>query len=270
MLAAHLRACTLVLLLLVPAPALAAGQEAAPAAANRTLAIENATKGLELYRAERWQEAYERFREADRLYHAPSVVIYLARCQKKLGKLVEALALYEQILADPPAKYASAQFFEAYSDAQSEIEDVRTKRASMRSVAPPPAPPPSPPADAEQQKGSLLPGGIVLGLGAAGLAVGAITGGLSLSKASQLTPELCPNKHCPRSAQSIGDSVKTLGTISTATFIVGGAAAAAGAVLLVVRPGGGSKPAASGGASRAAPEVSAGVGIGWLDLRGSF
>jgi tetratricopeptide (TPR) repeat protein len=278
--ASRLRSCTLmmVMLLLAPAPALADGAGGAPKGNNRALALEKAKEGLEFYRAERWQDAYDRFREAEHLYHAPSVVIYLARCQQKLGKLAEARILYEPILTEPLGKDAPTPFVDAYSDAQRELEEVRSKLA-------PPAPSvPAAPHQAgtteqapphevgtTEQKGSLLPGGLALGLGGVSLAVGAITGGLSLSKVSDLE-SICPNKNCRPEEQGKADAAKTLGNVSTATFILGGAAIAAGVVLVVVRPGGGPKPAASGGVSRVKPQLSLGasVGLGRLDLRLSF
>lgn len=80
---------------------------------------------------------------------------------------------------------------------------------------------------------------ISLGLGGAGLAFGAVTGGLALSKHGSLS-ESCPDGHCPRgqesTLQSDIDSYHTLGTLSTVGFIAGGIAASAGLVLLLSAP----------------------------------
>src|SRR6266851_4961750 len=111
MLAPRLRACALALALLSPTPVLA--QAPAPRPDARGLALEKAQEGLALYRAERWQEACASFREAERMFDAPSVLIYLARCQRKLGNAMEARALYEQILAAPPAQAAPLPYVEA-------------------------------------------------------------------------------------------------------------------------------------------------------------
>jgi hypothetical protein len=112
--------------------------------------------------------------------------------------------------------------------------------------------------------GPVLPGAIVLGVGGAGLLAGAITGGLTLRKASDLKSK-CTGVVCPTSVQGEARSVTTLGNVSNAMFIAGGVLAATGAVLLVVRPR----------LERSAPkqggiEWNVGVGAGRLELGGRF
>ncbi len=84
-----------------------------------------------------------------------------------------------------------------------------------------------------------------LGLGGAGLAVGAITGGLALSKHSSLVSQ-CSGGHCydTQKAALSGDvdSYHTLGTVSTAGFIAGGVLAAGGLVLVLTSPKGSVAP----------------------------
>lgn len=270
MLAARLRSFALALLFLAPAPALAEGPAMAPGIEKRDLALEKAKEGLALYRAERWQDAWDRFREAEELYHAPSVVLYLARCQRKLGRLAEARALFEQLLAEPLSKDAPPPFIDAHRAAAHELGEVQGEIAAAQRGPASPAPTPAP--LMAETRGSLLPGGLALGLGVVGVGVGAITGALSLSKASELTLEVCPKYNCSPALQGKADTAKMLGNVSTAAFILGGAAVAAGVVLLVIRPGGGPKPAASGGVSRAESQdrFRADVGLGWLDLRVRF
>jgi hypothetical protein len=68
------------------------------------------------------------------------------------------------------------------------------------------------------------------GVGAAGLAVGAITGLMAISKANA-----CPNHVCPNQNDLDGvSSGRTLGTISTIGFVVAGAGAAVGVLGLTV------------------------------------
>jgi tetratricopeptide (TPR) repeat protein len=279
MLVARLRWITLALLLLAPAPALALGPAAAPGIEQRDRSLAKAKEGLESYRAERWQEAYERFTEAEQLYHATSVVLYLARCQRKLGKPSEARVLYEQILAEPPAENAPLPLIDAYRSAERELGEVRAELAAAQrapaSVAPaldapaPGAKAVTPTPNTRQREGSLLPGVIALGLGAAGVGIGSITGILTLSKASDLKQQVCPNITCFSDLKS---ETIALGNVSTGAFIAGGAAVIAGVILVVVRPGGEPKPAASGGAARVEPEVCfrASVGFGRLDLQVRF
>ncbi len=74
-------------------------------------------------------------------------------------------------------------------------------------------------------------------VGGAGLALGAVTGLLAMSKHSTLTSE-CTNAYgwCPPSAQADLDSYHTMGTLSTVGFIVGGVGVAAGAIFLITAP----------------------------------
>jgi hypothetical protein len=85
---------------------------------------------------------------------------------------------------------------------------------------------------------------VAMGVGGAGLAVGAITGFMALGKHSDLQDK-CPNGKCPADVSSDVDSYHSLGTISTIGFIAGGVLAAGGAVLFFTAPK--SAPAQTGG-----------------------
>lgn len=94
------------------------------------------------------------------------------------------------------------------------------------------------------------------GLGAAGLAVGLVTGIMGGSKHAALTTE-CPQDLCPSSAHGDLDAFHTLRTASTVGYVVGALGVAGGAVLWLTAP--------SGRATRATARVwlgpsSAGVG----------
>lgn len=106
-----------------------------------------------------------------------------------------------------------------------------------------PPPPPQQPA----ARGSLVPGLIGIGLGAGGIAAGAITGALALSKASDIKSRCTeqPNGSltCPYTEERNVGAAQTLSTVSVVSFVAGGVAAAAGIVLVIVRPGGGSASA---------------------------
>jgi hypothetical protein len=82
-------------------------------------------------------------------------------------------------------------------------------------------------------------GFVALGVGAAGLIVGGITGGLALGKHGDIVKS-CPEGHCPpdqkASLQPAIDSYNGMGTISTIGFIAGGALAATGVVLMLTAP----------------------------------
>ena len=265
MLAPRLRTCALALALLLPTTALARAQGQAPRPEVRAQALEKAQEGLAHYRAERWREACDSFREAERIFPAPSVVVYLARCHGKLGNKAESQRLYELILAAPPAKDAPAPYVEAYHDAERELAALR---AATEPRAPAAAPPPSPP---PPSAGSPLPGLITIGVGAVGLGIGAVTGALSLSRVSDLEAR-CGGYHCSPADEADARSAKTLGNVSTAAFVVGGVAAAAGALLLVIRPGGAPAPSTPSAKAPAAvlSGLSVAVGAGRIQLEAKF
>jgi PEGA domain len=92
-------------------------------------------QGLKRFEAGKWSEADEAFREAEALFHAPTLVLYRAHCQKRLGKTAAALALYrsvagEQLPADAPTPFLTAQ-----AVAREEIEGLRRHVAVVRVTA---------------------------------------------------------------------------------------------------------------------------------------
>ncbi len=118
------------------APALCCLTMASPAMAQaeREQARKLGEAGLEAFSAEKWQEAHDRFQEADRLFHAPTLVLYMARCQSKLGRPVEAKALYERLLAEPIPAGASKAFVEAHETAKSELLSAAAQVATLQVV----------------------------------------------------------------------------------------------------------------------------------------
>jgi hypothetical protein len=94
----------------------------------------------------------------------------------------------------------------------------------------PPAPPP-----VEEGEFEILPilPWAVIGLGAAGLAVGAITGGVATAKVGDIRDQ-CPQSPCPADLADDKDSAITFATVSTVTFIVGGLIAAGGVTWLLI------------------------------------
>ena len=84
-------------------------------------------EGVALYEAGRWNEAFAKLAEADRLYHAPTLVLYMARCKSRLKKLVEAEALYGRVANEALAADASEQFRSAKADAQRELAEITNR-----------------------------------------------------------------------------------------------------------------------------------------------
>lgn len=101
------------------------------------------------------------------------------------------------------------------------------------------------------------------GIGAAGFLVGGVTGGLSLSKASDAKAG-CVDQHCPRSQQDVADSSRTLGTVSNIGFGVGLVGVGLGVYGLLA---GGKPTTATTSAPRRILPV---VGVSSLGVQGQF
>jgi hypothetical protein len=102
-------------------------EAAAEAEAHRGRALEAGRSAMTLYRAGRYEEAYGSFREANELFHTPQLVLYMARCQDKRGKLLEARALYERMLAEPLPEAPSDSLVRARQSAMSELAPLRLR-----------------------------------------------------------------------------------------------------------------------------------------------
>lgn len=88
---------------------------------------------------------------------------------------------------------------------------------------------PPPPATATAN-GTKTAGYVLIGVGAAGIVAGGITGGMALQKKSNLD---CPDNHCAGTQKDDLDSAKSLALVSTLGFAVGIPAVAVGTVLLL-------------------------------------
>lgn len=115
------------------------------------------------------------------------------------------------------------------------------------------------PASGDTQR---LVGWAALGVGAAGLVTGGVTGIVVLGKKSDLEDnEYCRGTACEPPAHGDVDSYNRLRTISGASFIVGGVAAALGATLLFT---------SGDGTDDESGAMSGYVGVGHAGVRGSF
>jgi hypothetical protein len=117
------------------------------------------------------------------------------------------------------------------------------------------------------------------GVGIAGVVVGSITGIVSMSKTSSLKDQ-CPNGKCPPSVydsssfQSDLSSAKTMGTVSTISFIVGGVGIGVGVVALFLPSSASASATTAANKSakmeRQSPRVSPFIGVGSAGLVGTF
>jgi hypothetical protein len=88
-------------------------------------------EGDGLFERKDWDAAYERFKQADALAHSPVFVLYMARCRRNAGRLIEAAAIYAKITAEPLGTNAPKPFRDALKDASTELAEVRSKIPSV-------------------------------------------------------------------------------------------------------------------------------------------
>lgn len=122
------------------------------------------------------------------------------------------------------------------AERRAEITVAAGERTSLTFDLAPPAPAPALPPEAPISRTRSTPRLMMysgLGVAALGVAVGGVTGLMSLSKASDLK-DRCPDNACPPGAQPDIDATTTLGTLSTVAFIAAGAGLAVGATGLVM------------------------------------
>lgn len=134
----------------------------------------------------------------------------------------------------------------------------------VRPGGPPDPPRGDQPAKAPAPKGSgpMVPAGaVLLGVGGAGLVIGAVFAGLTASKQSSLD-EICTDKVCPPGTEEDIDTMQTFANVSTGGFVIGGLAAAVGITFLAV-----GLSSDSGSGDTASLELEASPGFSGVTLR---
>jgi hypothetical protein len=117
-------------LLALPAAARAAGPDdkSDPKFAARALA----EHGYALYEAGRYKEAIESLTEADKLFHAPTIVLALGRAYAGAGKLVEARDVLRRVVDEKLAPGSPAAFVEAQKTARDELAAVERRIPTLQ------------------------------------------------------------------------------------------------------------------------------------------
>jgi hypothetical protein len=270
-------------------------------------------QGFSALNRQDWEAAENYFRQADALFHAPTLLLGLARAQSHRGKFVEAWENYHRVIVEGAPPGASQVMLDAVQSARSEIDAVAVRRAtvtlsvtgpegakvtvdgtavppaglgierptnpgkhavhaeaadykpfdgsfsvdegkatkftvtlerapSQAAAAAPATGEASPSASGTRRGGSLNKtlGVISLGVGAAGLATGVVTGILAVGRHGDLQNNPCSSGPCgslaAASYNSDLDGYHTMSTVSTVGFVVAGVGAAAGVLLLLTAP----------------------------------
>jgi len=110
----------------LPVVARADDQDAARAEARQL-----ASQGDEAFGIGRCDRAVPLWKEADRRFHAPTILVRIARCEALLGKVVDAAATLEALLAEPVATDASEVFAAVRKEAAADLQSARARIARL-------------------------------------------------------------------------------------------------------------------------------------------
>jgi hypothetical protein len=102
---------------------------AEPTEADRATARALAAEGYDALERHDYKIAEDRFRRADALVHAPTIVVDRARALVGLGRLVEAYESYQLVLREGVATNAPASWKQAAADAAKEVGTVERRLA---------------------------------------------------------------------------------------------------------------------------------------------
>ncbi|HEU5074239.1 MAG TPA: hypothetical protein VFU02_08700, partial [Polyangiaceae bacterium] len=118
-----LRMIAVLLLLTLPARA----QTDTERAAARSAAL----AGDKAFKEQRYQDAAMYFARAEAIMHAPTLLLFLARSQAKLGEYVKARESYIKVLREQLAPDAPAAFIAAKQSASEELPEVDRQIATL-------------------------------------------------------------------------------------------------------------------------------------------
>lgn len=116
-----------------------------------------ATQGVKAYDAGDYAQAVDLFQRAESLVHAPPHLLYMARANEKLGRLVTARELYNKIIRENLPPSAPQAFRDAQAAAEEEIRAVEPRLARLTvSIAAPPGVVPVVTMDGKEVPAALL------------------------------------------------------------------------------------------------------------------
>jgi hypothetical protein len=110
-------------------------QSAADKAQSRTFA----EQGIEAFRAGQFAVAVEKLEKAQALFAAPVPLVYLARSQAALGKLVEAGESYRTLARMALGKNPNAAARQAVTEGHAELTELEQRIPSLKIVITPPS-----------------------------------------------------------------------------------------------------------------------------------
>lgn len=110
-------------------------------AADKANARSLATEGIELFNEGRYADALDRLQRAQSLFDAPMHLLYIARAEVKLGRLVEASETYRRLIRVELSQDTPSAVREAVEAADAELDGVEARVAALRiEIVPPDEP----------------------------------------------------------------------------------------------------------------------------------
>lgn len=137
------------------------------------------------------------------------------------------LAFHQEV--DVAGRGGEATVTVKLADAPIATTEPHEQHAAVVPIAPPP--------DTGRGNGMRVAGLATLGVGVAGVIVGAVFGGLAIGKKNDASPLcLADFSKCTTAGKGLVDDAMTFANVSTVAFIAGGVLAAAGLTLFLVAP----------------------------------
>ncbi len=169
----------------------------------------------------------------------PSIVVNLTG-PSTAGVTIDGQPVPRAVFGLQRAADPGAHHIEARSGADVVARDVTLAEGQVQQVALELRMPVQGPDGNTDHKPSRSPlrtaGYIGIGVGAAGVVLGAVTGAMALSGKSDLEGKCGPQLACDPAHKSDADAYNTLRTVSSVGFIAGSALAAAGIVIFIAAP----------------------------------
>ncbi len=125
---------TLLALLFSATVTVASGPAFAQSDQDRSAARSAALEGIKAYKEGRHAEAVSLLSRAEVVVHAPTHLLYLARAQQQLGRLVEAREAYLKVVNETLPPSAPSVFVEAQAQAAAELESIQPRLPKLKLV----------------------------------------------------------------------------------------------------------------------------------------
>jgi hypothetical protein len=94
---------------------------------DRAAARTAADQGADAFDRGDYAQALELFTRAERLFHAPPHLLFMARSLEKLGRLVEARETYLKLASEKPLASAPSAFKKAHAAGEAELNQIESR-----------------------------------------------------------------------------------------------------------------------------------------------